>query len=298
MRVLFLACAVLASTVGIVPAWAESDFVLYSQNLLRFGQGSNTTQKCQAIIDEAAVADIIVIQELMTAYYPCLTPAGSSTYPTGFSFLSFGPFGTSSYKEYYGFLWRNTSSGTHPKVEFQHNCIAPDCQGSKSVFARPPTAMLFKVTTTTKVFYIWIGNMHSVFGKTVAGRQIEASAAGDFFSVLRNWTYPAITPPAGGWPTIIAGDWNLPITDSTNTVTNPGFSWLTNQAAAGKPTNVATSLTRAGAASSPYDHILYNTATVTLSAQVTLNPPQPGQWPDWRQNVSDHLGVQVQVSVP
>lgn len=273
------------------PAWS-ADFVLLSQNLLRFGQGSKTAQKCQALENKAADVDIILIQELMTAAYPC------ASVPADFTFMSFGPYGTTSYKEYYGFLWRSTQSGAHPKIEYTTYYHA----ASQSDYMRPPTAMLFKVTrqpSTGGTFLIWVGNMHSVFGKTISGRRDEATKAGNYFQGLRTMVVGTDQPPTGGWPTLIAGDWNLPVTNSAGVV-DSGFSWLAGQNAAGLPTNIATSLTRAGGASSPYDHILYNTVTgghgVTIS-NVQLVPLNQNDWPTWRQTVSDHLGVQAEVTV-
>jgi hypothetical protein len=286
----FLISVLVACALGIAPAWG-ADFVLYSQNLLRFGQGSKTATKCSAMATEAAIADIIVIQELMTSAYPCTVPAG-------FTYEKFGPLGTTSYKEYYGFLWRSTGSVGHPTIAYTSNYR----QASQSDYMRPPAAMLFQVTTSgspTKVFNVWIGDMHSIFGKTITGRRDEATEAGNFFQSLRNAIISGVTTPTGGWPSIIAGDWNLPIRNSAGTV-DSGFDWLAGQNASGDPASTATSLTRAGAASSPYDHIIYNTVTashgITLS-NVQLNPLSNLNWPTWRQNVSDHVGVQAEVTV-
>jgi hypothetical protein len=299
----FLIVVLLACMLDIATAWA-SDFVLYSQNMLRFGHGSRLAEQCQAITNEAATADIIVIQELMTSGYPCLTLSGGSV-PAGFQFQSFGPLGAGTYKEYYGFLYRTTQVFLHPVVQYQGQCrqggngvCTNPFTGDYAVYVRPPTALLFRVTRTTGTsFDIWIGDMHSVFGKTVGGRQNEATAAATFFQSLRTDG----TPPDGGWPTIIAGDWNLPITNSSGTV-NDGFTWLGGQNAAGLPTNIATSLTRAGEESSPYDHIIYNVVTGSPAHGITLTnvvrkPILDTEWPTWRQNVSDHLGVQAEVTV-
>ncbi|MEJ0024803.1 MAG: hypothetical protein WDN01_02145 [Rhizomicrobium sp.] len=292
-RAAFSIVVLLSSLAAGAPACA-ADFVLYTQNLLRFGHGSRTANKCQAMENASASVDIILIQELMVPAYPC------TSVPAGFSFRGFGPLGTSSYKEYYGFLWRSTASTGHPVIAE----TSYSQQASQSVFIRPPTAMFFKVTTTAgKVHYVWIGNMHSIFGKTVSGRQYEATQAGTFFQSLRGMTVGTQTPPTGGWATIVAGDWNLPITDSAGTTVNAGFTWLQASTvnAWGLPTNTVTSLTRAGAGSSPYDHMLYNTLLtsgtgVTLSS-VTLNPPNNTDWPNWRRDVSDHLGAGAEVTI-
>src|SRR6202035_1231365 len=133
----------------------------------------------------------------------------------------------------------------------------------------------------------------------VGPREDEAKAAAPFFQSLRTDG----TPPVGGWPTIIAGDWNLPITNSSGTTVNAGFTWLAGQNAAGLPTNIATSLTRDGDdVSSPYDHIIYNVATGPPAHGIPLpnvvrKPILDTEWPTWRQNVSDHLGVQAEVTV-
>jgi hypothetical protein len=296
----FLISVLLACALGIAPAWG-ADFVLYSQNLLRFGQGSKNPTKCQAMTTEAATADIMVIQELMTSAYPTVFPCAV---PPGFSYLSFGPLGSSSYKEFYGFLWRSTQSGTHPLVQYTNNCRQASNAGCTNLpnndYVRPPTALLFTVQTSSKNFAIWIGDIHSVYGKTVTPRRLEATEAGTFFQSLRNAVISGVTTPTGGWPTIIAGDWNLPVRNSAGTL-DSGFDWLTTQRASGEPAAIATSLTKNGAAaSSPYDHIIYNWVTsghgITLS-NVQLNPVSYVSWPDWRRDVSDHLGVQAEVTV-
>lgn len=283
----FLISVLLACALGIAPARA-ADFVLYSQNLLRFGQGSRTATKCTAMTNAALGADIIIIQELMTAAYPC------GTAPTNFTFQSFGPLGTTSYKEYYGFLWRSTGSIGHPTVAYTSNYR----QALQSDYMRPPAAMLFQVTTSSvpaKVVYVWIANIHSVYGKTITPRRDEATEAGNFFQLLRT----AVISGQTNWNTIIAGDWNLPVRNSAGTL-DSGFDWLTARQASGEPASTATSLTRAGGASSPYDHIIYNVVTsghgITLS-NVQLNPLSNLNWPNWRRDVSDHLGVQAEVTI-
>ena len=281
----FLILVLLACVLDIAPAWAF-DFVLYSQNTLRFGHGSRLAEQCQAITNETATADIIVIQELMTSGYPCLTLLGGAV-PTDITFQPLGlgvpealrALGTTSYKEYYGFLYRSTTTpqSTHPSVQYLGRCqqggngaCTNPFTGNYAVYVRPPTALFFQVTTSTgRMIHVWIGNMHSIYGKTVQGRRDEATEAKNFFQRLRAATVTGATTPPGGWPTIIAGDWNLPITSSSGTV-NAGFTWLSGQNAAGLPTNIATSLTRAGEESSPYDHVIYN--NVTGSPARTASP--------------------------
>ncbi len=137
-------------------------------------------------------------------------------------------------------------------------------------------------------------NIHSTFGSTVAERQAEATAAATFFTSLKSAGAGGISVPAGGFPVVIAGDWNLPARYKNGTL-NAGFQALVS-AGAGIEPNVLTSLNSTGGASSAYDHFVFTVANLQLS-NIELNPANPGEWQAWRGSVSDHLGVIVDVTL-
>jgi endonuclease/exonuclease/phosphatase family metal-dependent hydrolase len=273
-RIVLLATAFAAG-----PARGQ-DFSIYTQNLLHFGQGSHGPAKCQALADAvAAGVDIILVQELMTQAYPC--PA----LPNGFQWQSYGPYGTASYREYYGYLWRTgpTRFGTQVQALLGAEQYAP-----ANAFMRPPVAVQFRVTRANSpaVRNVWLVNFHAVWGRTVGGRRAEAGAMGNFYTALRQ---------QAAIPVIVGGDWNLRAANARGAV-DPGFNWLGAAGASILP-NDPTTLTAGGRPSSAYDHYVYTSAIPGQSValgNVTINPSQNLLY--WRQNVSDHRGVAAEVT--
>jgi hypothetical protein len=154
------------------PAQAQ-DFVLHSQNMLRFGHGQRILVRgqlsgrrmffqCLAFNDIMRVADIILVQEMMfdTTTSPCNPPGTHqwrvrSTPPAG------------SYREYYAFL-----SPASPRRDSSNNVVGPtvtyanvEQQASTASFMRPPWALLFNVTplNATQSKPVWIVNFHARF---------------------------------------------------------------------------------------------------------------------------------------
>lgn len=306
MKRIFRSISLLCISFLITSAAYASDLVVYSQNMLHFGQGAAavTASQCAAIDTMSATADIILIQELMTSDYPCKDASKKTKLPVGFSFASWGPLGPSTYEEYYGFLWRSTASIGKPKIED----LDAD-ESAPGAYMRPPHALAFKVTRAGggSNFIMYVGNMHSIYGtKGVKPRQDEATLAGNFFTTLRNKAkIGTVNKPAQGWPVIFGGDWNIPVAYKNNTL-NPGFAWLTAANAEGTPTNVATSVTKAGKLSSPYDHFIYNKVInysgtdhgITIDS-LNYNPASSssGTLATWWSTTSDHRGIYVGITV-
>lgn len=289
MRLRLCVTSVFAGLLVFLSALASSaDFIIYTQNLLRFGHGgaAKTQAKCDAVDRVSQRVDVIVIQEVMQQAYPC------ASVPTGFTWESYGPLGASSYKEYYGFLWRHAARSGGPTITHGGYYMSAE----PAYFARPPHAILLNINPngSTTTYYIWIGNIHSVFGSRVAERRAEATAAATFFSALKGAGTADISVPVGGFPVIIAGDWNLAVRNKSGKL-NPGFEALAAAGANIEP-NIRTSLTSTGAPSSAYDHFAFTAAKITLS-NITLYPDNSSDWPSWRGTVSDHLGVIAEVTV-
>ncbi len=264
-----------------------ADFVIYTQNLLHFGQGSaaKTKAKCDAIEAAGRTVDVILLQEVMQKQYPC------ASVPAGFVWESYGPLGSTIYKEFYGFLWRVTPRTDGPTIT-DGGYYA---EAAASKFSRPPRAIFLKVAPhgRTTSYNVWIGNIHTIFGTKVSDRQKEATATATFFSSLKDEAAGDVSAPSGGFPVIIGGDWNLAAKSQSGKL-NSGFEALV-AAGAGIEPNVLTSLNSKAQRSSAYDHFSFSVEHVTLS-NVEVHPAGSNEWKSWRQSVSDHLGVTAEVT--
>ncbi len=275
-RRLFAALCAAAGLVVAAPHRADGqDFILYTQNMLRFGHGSRTANQCAALQTISHTVDIILIQELMKPASPCAPTA----FP-GFTWVQSGPKGKSSYIEYYGFLIRTAPRPNGPTITVTNTVVTAANQ-----YSRPPEARGLVITPygSTVGRPILIGTIHSVFGKTVGPRRDEAKAATGFLQYLTTY---GMVPPATN-PAIIAGDWNIEVIMG-NGNTDDGWSQIGIVPALVAPDSL-TSLTKTGNPSSAYDHFLYTRNTLVIDS--TRRNPDIANWPTWRKNVSDHLGV-------
>lgn len=279
----------LALATLLLPAAAQAQsFTILTQNVLRFGHGSRLLTQCNAITAASATVDIIVLQEVMASGYPCLSANNKKgvnvAVPANFAYITSGAKGRSSYVEYYGILYRTNQRNNQQITLLGTN----DGLSTTATFMRPPYAARFQVTdnstTTPKSCNVWIVDIHSIFGKTLAGRQAEAAAMQGVYTTLM---------ALGSGSVIVAGDWNLPADDTT------GFGWVGTNNAAIQP-NVLTSLTAAGAPSSAYDHAI-NTSNSTTPPSITIGgiATYTGTMSraQWRTDVSDHMGVTGNVSL-
>ena len=276
---LFCAIVALAALVLTAAPARAQDFKIYSQNLLRFGHGSRTATQCSEVGAHIPTVDIILIQELMKSATPCT----SSVLPGTYVWRPVGPYGRGSYLEYYGFLYSSTPRTGGPTV-----ALGAVTAGAVGNYIRPPQGLLFDITPngSTTVKHVWVANAHLLWGGSSPGpRRAEAALVAGFF------TYMETLQDSNGLVysanVIIGGDWNLPATDQ-------GFGNLTTAGATIQP-NVPTSLNRTGATSQPYDHFV-TSGTVTLTNIATF--AGSGTMLQWRQDVSDHLGIQADVSLP
>lgn len=268
-------------------AHTQVQFTVQTQNVLRFGHGRRLADQCNELTTISSDVDLIVMQEVMSSGYPCLSAYNKKgvnlQLPPHFDYATSDGKGRSSYIEYYGSLYRTGGSN----VELRQTGAKYDPNDYTS-FSRPPYAIQFEVRDTaagTKCD-LWVVNFHAIFGKTIAGRRAEATAMGTIYQTLVGMNSGAV---------LMFGDWNLAANDS-------GFDWVAMQNTAIFP-DVETSLTRAGAPSSKYDHIVRPTGS-TIATQV-LPPAAPTRWTypaptqlvTWRKDISDHMGVRTKVEV-
>lgn len=293
---LFLIHAFAMSTLA-----CAQDFRLTSVNLLHFGQEGDTAQKCAMLKNLMATNDLILVQEVMQKNFPCPFKPSDE----GFIWQAPGPFGQSSYKEYFGFLYANTAAG-HAFLTMVTTTPAVNPAGT---FERTPAAALFYVNASVaKSYYLWVVDVHSVWGKKGVGpRQQEALLAGAYGLALKTSTASVVgsSPPSklsGNTPVIFAGDWNIE-TNFANNGLNPGFASFFANGFAFAP-NDQTSLTQPGGLSKRYDHFVFTkvsgghglTLTAPLRFACTLGVPTPLCQP-WRGVMSDHLGISTSVTL-
>jgi hypothetical protein len=257
-----------------VDAWA-ADLTVGSFNALHLGWGDQTSNKCTQIKALMATPlDILLLQETMQPSVPC-TDLDANIY-TVCSPMQ----GSTSYKEAYCAVY--DSSKLDPIASLN---------ASPASFSRPPYAIFMKHKGKNR--YIWLANIHSVYGKTVGPRQDEATAAGTFFNSLM-YTTTDVALPSNGFPVVFAGDWNLPVTNNAGTY-NQGFSWVNPQTQTkglplACPSNLPTSLTTKGQPSSPYDHIIITSQTLKGEPYCFFTT-KGLTGSQWRQEVSDHMAI-------
>ena len=176
----------------------------------------------------------------------------------GYTFSTSVLLGRSSYKEAYGFI---VSSALHPQPAVTFG----DPSGN---FSRPPSFVLLQPGGGTQ--NTWIGNVHIIFGQNgVTGRLQEVQAIPG-----------AVTAVTGNNArVVIGGDWNL---DAATLGT-------------GVP-DVPTTVNVFGGRVSNYDHFVpLNVAIHNADYIDPTQLPHPITLFDWRQTISDHLGIACHV---
>jgi hypothetical protein len=250
-----------------LPAASAAQTTVVSQNCLHLGWGQKTASKVAGIYaaSNKVNADVMVLQEVMPkggaqALADIVVKFGG---PGTYTSVVGPAHGKGSYREFYGFIARNT---------FVMGGVTSTTNAA-GVFARPPDGVTIAPPSGKAQF--WAINYHAVFGKNIGIRQTEvrqmAAVAAAFNKVK-------------ALATVIGGDWNLPTTDGA-------FTPLTGAGYTVNP-NVLTSLNPQGVRSSAYDHFAWNAAAAVANEQ--LLPPLMTD-ASWRTNVSDHLGIQCRV---
>ena len=263
---------------------SAADLKVASLNALHLGWGSatNNQNKCTQINYIMSNVDILLVQESMTKNSDFQCSAGLAS---GIGYNCYGVQGATSYKEAYCFVYKKA------KITITSTKTA-----TNYAYSRPPYAILAKVTlSSTNIKYMWFANIHSVFGKTITPRQNEAAAAGVFFNSLLSLTSGSIPIPAKGFPVLIGGDWNLPVIDKAKGTYVPGFTWAdptvsTVSTPESCPTTDPTSLTTAGAPSSPYDHFVITGVSLSAATACAISV-NPLTGSNWRKQVSDHMAI-------
>ncbi|MBV8581885.1 MAG: hypothetical protein JOZ86_14785 [Candidatus Eremiobacteraeota bacterium] len=286
-RALVALCAVLACALPGASARAGT-FAVLSQNTLHMGWGDPATYSNpkNAYLRDNQVGtayDIVLLQEVMPKLGGLTTVWPNAPMGAYYVYQSV-PQGASSYVETYGTLVKASLYWQPVQV---NGTYYPCYTGGG--FSRPPCAVLVRVPPPQPLppvpppsVYTWFIDYHAIFS-SVANRTTEVrnmNAAVQWFQ----------TQNVGGQTyarAVVGADWNFTATELTAIL-----------AIAGTITpDVETSLNRAGALSSRYDHFWCVGGVVCANGARIDPPPAPfNTLPLFRTNVSDHLAVRVDVT--
>ena len=171
-------------------AVVASDIVVGSWNIQRLGHGEQKSFAALAAI--ASKVDLLAVQEVMTeAGIKQLEQALEKHTGESWSHLVSHALGSSSYKEMYAFIWRDSA------VEYSDGAVVyldPD-----NHFMREPFSAKFKSKRDHSE--LAMGTVHIVYGKKIADRTDEITALVDYWQWLAE-IYP-------NTPLVLAGDFNL-----------------------------------------------------------------------------------------
>lgn len=240
-----------------------------SQNALHLSDSDRGATKRATIKAQSATFDVYLIQETMTKI------TLGNVNPGNHAFQFTAPKGATSYKERYVVIYNTALTPVNGTLDQQ----MVNYGGTKR-FARPPSGTLLRDGNSNM---IWVVDFHAVFGNSVQLRRDEARD----MAAVYTWFQQHSVGTSTSDKVVLAGDWNLGATDQ-------GFNTIKNLNSGNMQIlpNVKTSLNRAGALSEPYDHFVADNTKISLAFCTTIPMPtgKTQQW--WRQNVSDHLGIQ------
>ncbi|WP_319781599.1 endonuclease/exonuclease/phosphatase family protein [Oceanisphaera sp. IT1-181] len=183
---IFAVCGVLLPTLSVY----ASDIVVGSWNIQRLGHGSQKSFAALATI--ASKVDLLAVQEVMTEDgIAALEQALEKHSGEPWSHLVSHAIGSSSYKEMYAFLWRESA------VSYQDGAVV--YLDKKNHFIREPFSARFKSKHDNSE--LAMGTVHILYGKGVKDRVPEIQALADYWLWMKE-VYP-------NTPLVLAGDFNL-----------------------------------------------------------------------------------------
>ncbi|WP_085920429.1 helix-hairpin-helix domain-containing protein [Halomonas sp. CSM-2] len=267
-----LASAALITAAALLPTTALADAIIGSWNIKHMGWNND-----KAMAEVAHVAqhfDFLAVQELMdpTALSQ-LEQAVEAASGESWSSMASDDLGRSTYREHYGFLWRES------EIEYDSGAVV--FLDSRDVFAREPYSAKFTALESGQQFAA--ATVHVVYGDSVGDRLPEIEALADYWGWLEE-VYP-------NTPRLLLGDFNLPPHHS-------GWSELRELGATPAITEGATTLgTTNGVWANLYDNIWHDdTAAITAKGIIQFPDLLPGEHTAVRDSVSDHAPVWVALS--
>jgi hypothetical protein len=263
-----LTLAIVAAAVSL-PGDTVATLNIASQNALHLSDSERSKIKRETIKAQSATFDVYLIQETMTKITMSNVTPGTHAYQWT------EPKGATSYKERYVVIYNKLLT----PINGTTNQTMVNYGGAKKL-SRPPSGTMLKDTNGS---LLWFVDFHAVFGKSVQLRRDEARDMAAVYTWFQQHTIGVESTDK----VVLAGDWNLGATDQ-------GFTAIKalNSGNMQIVPDVKTSLNRAGDLSEPYDHFVADKTKITFSQCKTIPPPSGKNQVWWRNNVSDHLGIQ------
>lgn len=175
---------------AMLPMIAKSDIIIGSWNIQHLGWDND--KRYDKVAHVAQHFDIVAIQELMNEdALEQLTTEVESISGEKWSSMASHAMGRSTYREHYGFLWRDDA------VSYDSGAVV--YIDSRDVFAREPFSAQFRSERTGQQFAL--ANVHITYGSSVGDRLPEIEALASYWQWLKE-----VYPDA---PRLLAGDFNL-----------------------------------------------------------------------------------------
>lgn len=247
MRTTPLQATLLASLIAI-PLSASADALIGSWNIRHLGW--NNDKAYDAVTHVANRFDLLAIQELMdpTALHR-LERELETLSGEEWSAMASDDLGRSTYREHYGFLWRNS------EVEYIGGAVV--FLDHRDVFAREPYSAVFQDRDVGTEFAA--ATVHVVYGNSVSDRLPEIEALADYWGWLAE-AYPDT-------PRLLMGDYNLP-------PQHDGWAPLRDSGASPSITKGATTLSSTnGQYANLYDNLWSEAGRLPITGQGILLYP-------------------------
>ncbi|MGM0785968.1 MAG: helix-hairpin-helix domain-containing protein [Pseudomonadota bacterium] len=262
--------APLLAALTALPLSVSADALVASWNIKHLGW--NNDKAFDAVTHVANHFDLLAIQELMdpTALQR-LERELEALSGEAWSAMASDDLGRSSYREHYGFLWRES--------EVAHIGSDTVFLDQRDVFAREPYSAVFQDKDVGTEFAA--ATVHVIYGDSVSDRLPEVDALADYWQWLAE-AYPDT-------PRLLMGDYNLP-------PQHDGWSSLRDLGAAPSITQGATTLGSSnGQYANLYDNLWSEAGRLPITGQGILRFPEllDMDHEEARDLVSDHAPVYV-----
>lgn len=163
---------------ALLPAAASADAILGSWNIKHLGW--NNDKAMEQVAHVAHHFDFLAVQELMDpTALSLLEQAVEAASGESWSSMASDDLGRSTYREHYGFLWRES--------EIVYDSGAVVFLDNRDVFAREPYSAKFTALDSGQQFAA--ATVHVVYGDSISDRLPEIEALADYWQWLEE-VYP------------------------------------------------------------------------------------------------------------
>ncbi|WP_458527260.1 helix-hairpin-helix domain-containing protein [Onishia taeanensis] len=258
------------ATLSSIPLPASADVLIGSWNIKHLGW--NNSKAYDAVAHVANHFDLLAVQELMElSALHRLERELEALSGEEWAAIASDDLGRSSYREHYGFLWRES------EVEYIDGAVI--FLDHRDVFAREPYSARFRDSDTGTEFAA--ATVHVVYGDSISDRLPEIEALADYWQWLTE-IYPDT-------PRLLMGDYNLP-------PQHAGWAPLRNLGAFPLITRGATTLSsKNGQYANLYDNLWSESGQLPITGQGIFRFPEllGMDHEEARELVSDHAPVYV-----